>query len=135
MTEPQLATLRHDILLSAADWQSRALILAELQELGYSVMAVPGVDNAISAILKGLVEPPLLLIDVYNDPGATPEKVSGLTSLLPGRPVILLTGILDSGRWKSLREEVSLYFQRPVRIGDVVTAVQKLLPRGPKTGA
>ena len=97
-------------------------------------MAVPGVDGAISAILKGLVDPPLLLIDVHNDPGATPEKVSGLISLLPGRPVILLTGVFDSSHWQFLREEVSLYFRRPVRIGEVVVAVQKLLPRGPKTG-
>ncbi len=127
MTEPRPAELRHDILLSAADWQSRTLILAELQELGYEVMAVPGVDYAIAAVLKGLNDPPLLLIDVYQDPNATPEKVRGLISLLPGRPVILLTGVFDGGRWQPLRAAVTRTFQRPIRIGDVIAAVQELL--------
>lgn len=129
MSDTEPTELRRDILLSAADWQSRALILAELQELGYRVMAVPGVKYAINAILSGLNDPPLLLIDVHDDASATPEKVSGLISMLPGRPVILLTGVFESGRWQSLRKEVSRYFRRPIRIGDVVAAVQELLLR------
>lgn len=120
--------LRHDLLLSSADWQSRALILAELQELGYEMMAVPGVDYAVNAILKGLNDPPLLLIDVHHDSGATPEKVRGLISLLPDRPVILLIGIFDRERWLPLCGEVTRCFQRPIRIGDVIQAVQELLP-------
>jgi DNA-binding NtrC family response regulator len=128
MPDTPAGTLRRDILLTAADWQSRALILAELQELGYEVMAVPGVDYAVNAILKGLDDPPLLLIDVHHDPSATPEKVRGLISLLPGRPVILLAGVFDSERWQPLSEEVARYFRRPVRIGDVIAAVQDLLP-------
>lgn len=119
---------RHDLLLTAADWQSRALILAELQELGYQVMAVPGVEYAINAILRGLNDPPLLLLDVHHDPAATPENVRGLISLLKGRPVILMVGIFDRERWEPLRGEVTRYFQRPVRIGDVIAAVQELLP-------
>jgi len=120
--------LRHDLLLVAADWQSRALILAELQELGYEVMAVPGVAYAINALLKGLIDPPLLLLDVHNDATATPEKVRGLLSLLPDRPVIFMTGVFDRDRWEPLRGEVTRYFQRPIRIGDVIAAVQALLP-------
>ena len=119
---------RHDLLLAAADWQSRALILAELQELGYQVMAVPGVEYAINAILRGLNDPPLLLIDVHHDPDATPEQVRGLLSLVPDRPVILMVGIFGRARWEPLRGEVTRYFQRPVRIGDVIAAVQELLP-------
>ncbi len=119
---------RHDLLLSSADWQSRALILAELQEMGYEVMAVPGVTYAINAILKGLDDPPLLLIDVYHDPAATPEKVRGLISLLPGRPVILLAGTFARERWRPLCREVARCFLRPIRIGDVIAAVQSLLP-------
>ena len=120
--------LRHDLLLVAADWQSRALILAELQESGYEVMAVPGVAYAINALLKGLIDPPLLLLDVHNDASATPEQVRGLISLLPDRPVILMVGVFDRDRWEPLREEVTRYFQRPIRIGDVIGAVQALLP-------
>ena len=128
MADPPSVELRHDLLLSSADWQSRALILAELQELGYEVMAVPGVAYAINAILKGLDDPPLLLIDVYRDPEATPEKVRGLISLLPERPVILLAGTFDRERWLPLCEEVARCFLRPIRIGDVIDAVRDLLP-------
>ncbi len=128
--EGQVAT-RHDLLLVAADWQSRALILAELQELGYQVMAVPGVTYAVKAVLRGLVDPPLLLIDVHHDPAATPEQVQGLLALLPHRPVILMVGIFDRDRWEPLRGQVTRYFQRPVRIGDVIAAVQELIsPEG-----
>ncbi len=118
---------RRDILLCAADWQSRALILAQLQELGYEVMATPGVTYAIEAVLRGLDDPPLLLIDVYNDAAATPEKVSGLLSLLPDRPVILMVGVFDGERWRPLCERADRCFQRPTRIGDVIAAVQELL--------
>ncbi len=116
---------RQDLLLVAADWQSRALILAELQELGYQVMAVPGVEYAIKAILQGLDDPPLVIIDTHQDPTATPENVGGLISLLPRRPIILLVGVFEEKRWKPLREQVTYYFRRPIRIGDVIAAVQK----------
>ncbi len=127
MSDPSAPVLRHDILLCAADWQSRALILAELQELGYEVMAVPGVTYAIEAILRGLNDPPLILVDVYHDTTATPEKVRGLLSLLPGRPAILMIGVFDRDRWLPLCQEVSRCFLRPFRIGEVVDAVMELL--------
>ncbi len=125
-----MAELRKDILLSSADWQSRTLILAELQELGYDVMAVPGMRYAISAALKGLVDPPLLIIDVHGDESATPEDVRGLMTLFRGRPLILLVPVFDQARWEPLRGEVARYFRRPIRIGDVVQAVQQLLSTG-----
>ena len=119
--------LRRDILLSSADWQSRALILAELQERGYEVMAVPGVRYAINAALKGLIDPPLLIIDVYGDKSATPEQVSGLLTLFRSRPAILLTPALNQARWEPLRPRVARYFRRPIRIGDVIDAVEALM--------
>jgi len=121
--------LRRDILLSSADWQSRALILAELQERGYEVMAVPGVRYAINAALKGLINPPLLIIDVYGDKSATPEEVRGLLTLFRDRPAILLTPALNQARWEPLRPHVTRYLRRPIRIGDVIDAVQALLAR------
>jgi len=123
-----MTELRRDILLSAADWQSRTLILAELQELGYEVMAVPGVRYAIQAALKGLVDPPLLIIDVHHDPDATYENVEGLLSLFPERPVILLVGVFEQRQWEPLRGRVTHLFRRPIRIGDVVGLVKALAP-------
>jgi DNA-binding NtrC family response regulator len=122
---------RRDILLSSADWQSRTLILAELQERGYEVMAVPGLAYAIRAVLKGHVDPPLVILDVHGDESATPEKVQGLLTLLPGRPVLLLTGVYDASRWEPLRAQVARFMRRPIRVGDVVREVQRLLPQHP----
>ncbi len=119
--------IRDDILLSSADWQSRTLILAELQERGYPVMALPGVRYAIRAALQGLIDPRLLLIDVHGDPSATPEEVQGLLSLFPERPAMLLVGVFDEARWAPLRAHVTRFFRRPIRVGDVVEAVEGLL--------
>ncbi len=120
---------RHDILLASADWQSRTLILAELQERGYEVMAVPGLRYAIQAVLRGLVDPPLLIIDVYHDQEATPDDLKGLLTLLPQRPVILLGGAFDQARWQSLADDVTQVFHRPIRVGDVVEAVAQLVEK------
>ncbi len=120
---------RHDILLASADWQSRTLILAELQERGYEVMAVPGLRYAIQAVLRGLVDPPLLIIDVYRDQEATPDDLKGLLTLLPQRPVILLVGTFDQARWQSLADAVTQVFHRPIRVGDVVETVAQLVEK------
>ena len=124
-----MTELRKDILLSSADWQSRTLILAELQELGYEVMAVPGVKYAINAALKGLIDPPLLIIDVYGDESATPDQVRGLLTLFRHRPAILLVPLFAQARWEPLRGEVARFFRRPIRIGDVIQAAQACLAR------
>lgn len=122
------AAARHDLLLAAADWQSRALTLAELQEAGYEVMAVPGVRYAARALIRRLVAPPLILVDTHGDPDATPGHVEGLQELAPGVPLILIAGAYDWAAWEPLRPHLAALLRRPVTVGEIVAAVRRVLP-------
>jgi DNA-binding NtrC family response regulator len=119
---------RHDLLLVAADWQSRALTLAELQEAGYEVMAVPGVRYGVKALIERLVAPPLLLIDIHADEDATPERVEGLLELAPGAPAILVGDVYGQAAWEPLRPRLAALLHRPITVGQVVAAVRRTLP-------
>lgn len=120
--------MRRDLLLIVADLRTRSLTLAELQEAGYEVMAVPGLQYGLRAILQGRVEPPAIVLDVHNDEFCTPERVQELVSLLPDAPVILIVGVYEQAAYEPLREDVAVFLVRPVRIGEVVEAVRRVFP-------
>jgi hypothetical protein len=52
------------VLLIAADWQSRALALAELQEEGCGVTARPGLRHALATLARRAAWPALIIPDV-----------------------------------------------------------------------
>lgn len=119
---------RRDLLLIAADWQSRALTLAELQEAGYEVMAVPGLRYGLRALRRGLVVPPLIVLDVHADAEATPERAAQVLALAPGVPLVLIVGAFERAQWASLRPRVAAWLTRPITVGEVVATVRRLLP-------
>jgi DNA-binding NtrC family response regulator len=123
-----VASAVHPILLIAADWRARALTLAQLQEAGYEVEAVPGVRDAARALLSGSVEPGLLLLDTRDDADATPEKVAGLLELAPQAPAIVITGAYEQATWEPLRPRLAALLHRPISIARVVEAVQRVVP-------
>lgn len=118
-------TTRRALLLIAADWQSRALALAELQERGYDVMAVPGLRHAVKALINERVAPALIVLDVHDDGGATPRRVEQLLDLAPDAPLILIVGVYDRAAWEPLRARAAAWLQRPVSVGQVATAVEQ----------
>lgn len=121
--------LARDVLLIAADWHSRALILGELQEAGYDVMALPGLRYGLMAVLRSRVMPRLVIADVWQDDFATPKRVADLVQALPGVPIVLLTGTFEREAYASLRDRLAALFVRPLRVGDVVKQARALLPR------
>ena len=123
-----------DILLIAADWQSRALILAELQEAGHEVMAVPGLHYAVSAIMKGLIDPRLTLLDVRDDDYATPERVQRLMEMTPNAAYILIVPVYHRAIWEPLAQRGARVLSRPIRVGDVVRIVEQTLAERAKAG-
>ena len=124
-----LRSTRCDVLLVAADWQSRTLVLAELQEAGYSVTAAPTLRHAYRALLGRRVHPKLIVLDVSGDEDATPPAVENLLALAPGSPMILLVGALDLAAWHVLQDRVAELLRRPLRVGDVVETVRCHLTR------
>ncbi|NOX62092.1 MAG: hypothetical protein GXP42_09140 [Chloroflexi bacterium] len=119
--------MSRDILLIAADRWSRALILAELQEAGHDVMAAPGLHYAVSVIMKGLIEPSLVLLDVHDDDYATPERVSRFMEFVPGAAFVLIVPVFQRASWKSLEEKGARVLSRPIRVGDVVELAARTL--------
>jgi DNA-binding NtrC family response regulator len=123
-----------DILLVAADRQSRALLLAELEEADYDVITLPGLPHAVRALLAGRVRPRLILLDVREDEDATPTSTAQLRDLAPGIPMLILVGAYDLVAWQPLQERVEGFLRRPVTVGDVVEAVGGHLGGAPDRG-
>nr|WP_290670383.1 hypothetical protein [Ardenticatena sp.] len=121
------------ILLLSRDWQTRALVLAELKERGYDVLALPGLTWGIEAIVQGRVEPPLIIVDSRDDTDVTPEKVRALQRLVPNVPVVVLSTVFDRAALEPLRREVAAFLVRPSTVGDVVATVERLLPDAAST--
>jgi hypothetical protein len=117
---------KHPLLLVAADLEERRLLYAQLLEAGCQVLPLPGLVYAVRAILMRLVTPSLILLDTHDDGRATPANVEKLLSLMPKTPLILIVGALDNSRWEPLRRRVTQLLRRPVSVGEVVAAVQRM---------
>ena len=123
MTEPEL-------LLIAADGHTRALLLAELQETGYNVVALPSLEVALAAMATGRVRPALVVLDTHGDPRADPRGVGQLLNFLEEDvPLVLVLGAYDARALAPLRARVAAWLPRPLRISDILTTIQRLLKR------
>ena len=122
-----LPRARRDVLLVAADWQSRTLALAELEEAGYDVAAEPGIRYGVRALVSGQAAPSLILVDTQGDADATPEQVAGLLDMAPGAPAILVTGAYGRAAWAPLRPRLAALLHRPLTVDQIVAAVQRAL--------
>ncbi|MBO9371140.1 MAG: hypothetical protein J7575_08650 [Chloroflexi bacterium] len=121
MSEPEL-------LLIAADGHTRALLLAELQETGYNVVALPSLEVALTALATSRVHPALVLLDVQGDPRADRRGIGQLLNFLEEDvPVVLIVGAYDARALAPLRARVAAWLSRPLRIEDILTTVQRLL--------
>jgi DNA-binding NtrC family response regulator len=118
------------VLLIAADWQSRALALAELQEAGYDVTALPGLRHALAALAapaRRAAWPALIILDVRAGEDAAPGRVEDLVALAAGVPLILVVGAFDRAAWEPLRARVAALLVRPVTVGALVDTVRRVL--------
>jgi DNA-binding NtrC family response regulator len=82
----------------------------------------------LGSLLQKSVEPRLILIDVRDDPEATPNSVQHVLELVPDVPLILLVGSIDRSAWETLRSRVAVWLARPITIGEIVEIVKQTLP-------
>jgi len=123
MTEPEL-------LLIAADGHTRALLLAELQEAGHNVVALPSLEVALAALATGRVRPALVLLDTQSDPRADPRGVGQLLNFLEEDvPLVLMVGAYDAHALAPLRARVAAWLPRPLRIEYILTTIRRLLKK------
>jgi hypothetical protein len=111
------------VLLVAADWRSRALTLAQLQEEGYAVDTATGVRDAVRQAVRRRAPPAAVVVHAHGDPDATPECVAGLLVGFPGVPAVVVADAL--GDWEAVRPRTAALLRRPVTIGQVVAALRR----------
>ena len=122
----QLRPRQTDIVLLGTEWQARALVRAQLIEEGFEVLATdtwpmmrqylqPGEKPRLAIVdLQGLPEP----VRVLND----------LRILMKPDRVLVLTA-MDTVAPDAIERLGFRVLKRPVSIGDVVTAVARVLQR------
>jgi CheY-like chemotaxis protein len=121
-----------DVLLIAADLGERRLLYGELLEAGYEVLPVPGMALALGRLLQHSVEPRLVLLDAHEDPEATPQAVRYLLTLAPGIPLVPVLGSINRDQWEPIADQVAALLVRPITIGKIIEAVQRILPAPPR---
>ena len=114
------------ILIAGRDWQSRALLRAQLLEEGFEVEAYEIVSDALSALTTGVSRPELLIADVSSgdDPSADLEALSAGSSKIPmwiiaSRAYRLEKGLLTHG--------FEIILLRPVEVGELVERIKQRL--------
>ncbi len=117
------------ILLVVASWRERALLLAELQERGYPVRALPGIIHAVGYLIRHPdLHPRLVILDVAADPEISERTLADLLELTAPAPWILVG---SSTRKVPGQETLPLsrvhLLQRPVRVRDIVALAATLL--------
>jgi DNA-binding NtrC family response regulator len=126
--------IERELLLIAADWQSRTLVLAELEEAGRDVMSLPGIRFGLKVAAAGRVQPSLLVIDSHDDPDATPEGIASLLALFQGVPAILIAGAFDYESLQALQPQVLGLLKRPVAIREIKANIEQALSAAGSSG-
>ena len=116
------------VLLVDDDHAMRSLVSDELKEEGYRVIQVADGQEALQC--AGQASPDLIITDLRMPHGGM-ELVARFKATVPRTPVILMTAFGDK-ETESLAYKwgASAYFNKPVRMGDLMDAIHKLLDDG-----
>jgi hypothetical protein len=114
------------VLLVAADVAERRLLYAQLLEAGYRVLPLPGLVDSMRVLRAARGTPPLILLDTFGDAAASPARVADLLRLCRKARLVLLIGATDSKQWESLHPQVATVLRRPLSVGEVVDAVERV---------
>ena len=113
------------ILIAEDDREMRSLLCDELYDLGVSIREAADGDEALRSVLD--TRPTLILTDLRMPAGGL-DYISRLRTFAPGVPIVLLTSFGDSKtKADALAIGVEAYFDKPVRLSDLMGAVRRLL--------
>ena len=105
------------IFIIASDWKLRTSVRAELREAGFEAMGMESPDEVGRAIAAGELPAAVVL---EATPPLTSDPVKQLVARVPTVLIASRTETIDV-------PPVSDILYRPVRIGEIVQHVQKLL--------
>lgn len=112
---------RSDLLLVVPDRRLRAFLLAQLQEEGYRVVAVPTVRHARLVLWQG-ISPRLVVLDLADlrEPDEALQRLLAEASA----PVLAAAGAVD--RERAQRLGVTEVIARPFTVAQLVARVRAL---------
>jgi len=116
------------IIIAGKDWQSRALLRAQLLEEGLEVEAYETVSDALATLERGTDLPDLLIADIStsDEPSADARDLSSWCSRVPIWIIASRTYIVE----KSLRGYgFEIILLRPVDVGELVDQIKRRLER------
>jgi CheY-like chemotaxis protein len=116
------------ILIAGNDWQSRALLRAQLLEEGFEVEAHESISDALSTLKPGTSVPELLIADISmsDDPAADVEALSAWSRKIPTWIIASRTYIIE----KDLRGHgFEMILLRPIDVGELVDQIKQRLER------
>jgi len=114
------------ILALSADWQTRALLAAQIGETtGREVVPAPAVNEALALIRMAGIDPALVIVDAGQQ--VTREEVERLMDAVPDTPLVLSVSALRRTEFDPLRSRCAAYLVRPVSIGRIAQAAAYVL--------
>jgi hypothetical protein len=114
------------ILALSADWQTRALLAAQIGETtGREVISAPAVNEALALLRIAGIEPALVIVDAGQQ--VAREEVERLIDALPDAPLVLSASALRRTEFDPLRSRCAAYLVRPVSIGRIAQAAAQIL--------
>jgi DNA-binding NtrC family response regulator len=118
------------ILVLSADWQTRALLAAQIGETsGREVISAPAVNEALALIRMAGIDPALVIVDAGQQ--VTRAEVERLMDALPDMPLVLSVSALRRTEFDPLQSRCAAYLVRPVSIGRIVQAAAHILQSRP----
>ncbi len=113
------------ILLVEDDSEMRSLLCDELWDLGCRIVEARDGDEALQRISDA--RPDVIVTDLRMPAGGL-DYVARLRTFAPNSPIILMTAFGDATtKAAALKGGVVAYFDKPVRLADLKTAIRRVL--------
>lgn len=122
---------RPRVLVVDDDGEMRALLADVLSEEGYEVEQAA---NGAETLIKLRTESFAAIVLDKNMPGLSGlDLLPGLRTICPETPVILITAFGDVSTYMDAMEKGAFeFFFKPFRMEELVRALQRVLPSGPR---
>ncbi|MDF0642440.1 MAG: response regulator [Nitrospira sp.] len=113
------------VLIVEDDREMRSLLCDEFWSAGYQLREARDGDEAFQAVLQAV--PDLILTDLRMPAGGA-EYISRLRTVAPACPIVVMTAFGDPAvKAAVLDAGATVYFDKPVRVGELKICVQQLL--------
>jgi DNA-binding NtrC family response regulator len=119
-----LAATMAKVVLVGKDWQTRALLRAQLIEEGLEVEAFETLREALARLEESVLRPSLLVADLYSseEPRAETEQLAAWAARIPIW-IIASQSLLAEPQLKSRGFELILV--RPIDVGELVEQIKR----------